>query len=64
MVRRCSGTGAFCGLIAGEVAVFAVAYYSSISWLYYNVVGAGVVLAAGTIMSMFQARKSPVSKAS
>jgi SSS family transporter len=51
MVRRSNGTGAFCGLIAGEIAVFATAYYSSISWLYYNVVGVAVVLAAGTIIS-------------
>jgi len=49
LVRRCTGTGAFCALIAGEIAVFAVAYYSSISWLYYNVVGVAVVLAAGII---------------
>ena len=54
MVRRCNGTGAFYGLIAGEIAVFAVAYYSSISWLYYNVVGVAVVLAAGTAISMLR----------
>jgi Na+/proline symporter len=54
MVRRCRGTGAFWGLIAGEVAVLAVAYYSSISWLYYNVVGVAVVLAAGTLISLFR----------
>ena len=52
MVRRSSGNGAFLGLIAGEIAVFAVAHYSSVSWLYYNVVGAGVVLAAGAIHSI------------
>ena len=49
LVRRCTGTGAFCALIVGEIAVFAVAYFSSISWLYYNVVGVAVVLAAGII---------------
>ena len=54
MVRRCNGTGAFYGLIAGEIAVFAVAYYSSISWLYYNVVGVAVVPAAGTAISMLR----------
>ncbi len=51
MVRRSNGTGAFYGLLAGEAAVFAVAYYSSISWLYYNVVGVTAVLAAGTMIS-------------
>jgi Na+/proline symporter len=54
MVRRGNGTGAFYGLLAGEIAVFAVAYYSSISWLYYNVVGVAVVLAAGTIISLMR----------
>jgi Na+/proline symporter len=52
MVRRSNGTGAFFGLLAGEAAVFTVAYFSSISWLYYNVVGVAVVLAAGTLVSL------------
>lgn len=52
MVRRSNGTGAFYGLLAGEIAVFAVAYYSSISWLYYNVVGVAAVMAAGTFISL------------
>jgi Na+/proline symporter len=51
MVRRSNGTGAFWGLLAGEAAVLAVARYSSISWLYYNVVGVVVVLAVGTFLS-------------
>jgi len=51
LVRRSNGAGAFYGLLAGEAAVFAVACYSSISWLYYNVVGVAVVLAAGAIIS-------------
>jgi hypothetical protein len=38
-------------LIIGEAAVFATAYYSDISWLYYNVVGALTVLAAGALLS-------------
>jgi SSS family transporter len=51
MVKRSRGAGAFWGLIAGEAAVLAVAYYSSISWLYYNVVGVAMVLAAGTLIT-------------
>jgi Na+/proline symporter len=54
LIRSCTGTGAFWGLIAGEIAVFAVAAYSSISWLFYNVVGVVVVLLAGTVISMLQ----------
>jgi len=51
LVRRSKGAGAFWGLIAGEVAVLGVAYYSNISWLYYNVVGVVVVLAVGSAIS-------------
>ena len=57
IVRRSNGTGAFYGLVAGEIAVFAVAYYSSVSWLYYNVVGVAAVLVAGTVISLL--RPSP-----
>ncbi len=51
LVRRSSGTGAFWGLIAGEIAVLAVAYGTSISWLYYNVVGVAMVLLTGILIS-------------
>ena len=51
MVRHCGGRGAFWGLIAGQAAVLAVARYSGISYLYYNVVGAAVVMIVGTIIS-------------
>ena len=52
LVKRCRGTGAFWGLIAGQAAVLAVAHYTSISYLFYNVVGAVVVLAAGAAISI------------
>lgn len=58
MVRRCSGMGAFWGLIAGEAAVLAVARHSSISWLYYNVVGVTVVLAVGTLLSFLPGNRN------
>jgi Na+/proline symporter len=50
MVPRSDGRGAFWGLIAGEGAVLAVAWYSSISWLYYNVVGVAVVVLVGCVL--------------
>ncbi len=58
LVRRCNGTGAFWGLLAGEAAVLAVGYYSSIAWLYYNVVGVVVVLATGSFISFFSQSRS------
>jgi SSS family solute:Na+ symporter len=62
MVRRANGTGAFWGLLVGEVSVLGVALYSSISWLYYNVVGAAVVLLAGAALSLTRPqRQSPAA---
>ncbi len=58
LVRRSSASGAFWGLLIGEAAVLAVAYYSSISWLYYNVVGSAVVLAAGSLISLVARAKA------
>ncbi len=49
-VKRASGTGAFFGLIAGMGTVAAVWYATDISWLYYNVVGAGVVVLVGILV--------------
>ena len=51
MVRRASGTGAFYGLLAGMGSVWIVAETTDISYLYYNVVGAVVVLAVGWALS-------------
>ncbi len=53
LVKRSNGKGAFWGLLVGEASVLVVAYYSSISWLYFNVVGVVVVLAVGTLLSHF-----------
>jgi len=35
-----------------------VGYYSSIAWLYYNVVGVVVVLATGSFISFFSQSRS------
>ena len=58
LVPRCKGTGAFYGLIAGEIAVFTVAYTTSISWLYYNVVGVAAVLLVGAVLSLPEPKSS------
>jgi hypothetical protein len=41
MVR---GTAVFCGMLAGEAAIFATAYFTDVSWLWYNVIGCVVVV--------------------
>ena len=48
---RANGTGAFFGLLAGMASVFVVSLTTEISWLYYNVVGAGVVVGVGILLS-------------
>ena len=48
LVPRAGGNGAFLGLILGMASVFLVSVTTDVSWLWYNVVGAGVVLAVGT----------------
>jgi SSS family transporter len=42
--RRVRGTAAFAGMIAGEAAIFSAFLFTSISWLWYNVIGCGVVV--------------------
>ena len=50
-VRAANGTGATVGLLAGMGSVFLVSLGTEISWLYYNVVGAMVVVVVGTAVS-------------
>jgi solute:Na+ symporter, SSS family len=50
--RRATGRGAFWGLIAGTAAVATVAANTSISFLWYNVVGAATVFIVGILLSL------------
>jgi len=54
--RRANGTGAFVGMLAGFITVLFAARYSSISYLWYNVVGAIVVVVVGLIVSVLTRR--------
>jgi len=38
------GTAVFTGMLAGEAAIFATAYFTDVSWLWYNVIGCVVVM--------------------
>jgi len=49
--KRVTGTGAFCGMLAGEAAIFAAFLFTGISFLWYNVIGCVVVIATGTAVS-------------
>jgi len=53
MLRRARGGGAFVGLIAGMSTVGAVNFLSpSVSFLWHNVIGALVVVAVGSLISL------------
>ena len=45
--RRVRGTAAFLGMLAGEAAILAAFFLTDISWLWYNVIGCGVVVGTG-----------------
>lgn len=60
LVKRANGNGAFLGLLAGMLAVYVVSETTDISFLYYNVVGAVVVVAVGTLLSLPKVKGSGV----
>jgi Na+/proline symporter len=49
--RRATGHGAFAGMLAGFATVLYSARYTDISYLWYNVVGAAVVVVVGLVVS-------------
>jgi Na+/proline symporter len=42
---RVRGTAVFCGMLAGEAAILGTAFFTDVSWLWYNVIGCVVVIA-------------------
>jgi len=54
--KRATSCGAFWGLLAGMAAVATVARFSTISFLWHNVVGAVVVVVVGMLLSLTQPR--------
>jgi Na+/proline symporter len=50
-VRRVRANGAFFGVLAGEAAIFAIAKFTNIAFLWYNAIGCGVVIATGLLIS-------------
>jgi len=56
--KRATSRGAFWGLLAGMAAVALVARYSSISFLWHNVVGCVAVVTIGMLISLIPPRPS------
>jgi Na+/proline symporter len=51
--RQVRGTAAFSGMLIGEAAVLATARFTNISWLWYNVIGAVVVVSTALAVNLF-----------
>jgi SSS family solute:Na+ symporter len=51
--KRVGGTAAFCGALAGEAAVLYCFFRTPLAFLWYNVVGALVVVGAALLISQF-----------
>jgi Na+/proline symporter len=57
-VPRANGHGAFVGLVAGMASVAWVASYTSVAFLWHNVIGAVVVVIVGLGVSLMTSQKS------
>ncbi len=55
--KRATGHGAFVGMLVGFGTVLWSARYTNISYLWYNVVGAMVVVAVGLLVSAFTTKR-------
>ena len=51
--KRATATGAFWGLIAGMTVVLVVAFTTSVAFLWHNLIGAVVVFAVGSVVSLW-----------
>ena len=60
-VKRVGANGAFWGVIAGEVAIFAAAKFTNIAFLWYNVIGCVVVVSVGLAISVISPRRTLIS---
>jgi SSS family transporter len=57
--KNVGANGAFCGVLAGEAAIFAANLFTRISFLWYNVIGCLVVIVVGVLVSRVADRKTP-----
>jgi Na+/proline symporter len=54
--RRVGGTAAFIGALVGEAAVLYCFYFTQIAYLWFNVIGALVVLLAALLLTLFSGK--------
>ncbi len=56
---RVRGTAAFAGMLAGEAVVLATFLWTNVSWLWYNVIGAVVVVVTGLAITHLKRAAQP-----
>jgi Na+/proline symporter len=61
--RRVRGTAVFCGMLAGEAAIFAAAILTDISFLWYNGIGCAAVLATALAITYAAPAREPAPSA-
>jgi Na+/proline symporter len=57
--HRVRGSAAFWGMLTGEATIIACALFTNLAFLWYNVVGAVVVIVSGLVFSMAQTGEPP-----
>lgn len=57
--KRVNAAGAFYGVLAGEAAIFSAHFFTRIAFLWYNVIGCVVVIAAGVLISELSRKARP-----
>ena len=55
-IRRVGGTATFIGMLAGEASILATAYFTNVSWLWYNVIGSAVVVVVALVITAASGR--------
>jgi SSS family solute:Na+ symporter len=57
-IKRVGANAVFCGALAGQAAVLAVAKFTSIAYLWYSAIGCLVVIAVAVPMSYASPREA------
>jgi len=60
-MKRAGGTAAFWGVLAGQATTFAVARFTPIAYLWYNLIGCVVVLAVAWVITALARRDTVVA---
>jgi len=58
--KRVRGSAAFWAMLTGEAAIVACSIFTHVAFLWYNVIGAAVVVAAGLLFSLAQSAPPPL----